>query len=1467
MKSFIMASICIVFSIVLSADTLQYIHNNTLLSANTPIIINSDYGPRNKSDDDFEYDFHGGIDYGIPAHDLVLSIVDGTIKKIVRSGTFIYLAIESPSGHHYAYEHLFPTQLQMPVVDGNFVFTQGINSNNDIVNAILYFGVTPPKIYVDADNVTVTYNNVTYTPAQTTRTVNAGDPIGPCGGSGGYSPHLHLGLIEDINASSLLGDANSNNPFLYIDHQTNDWEVQPINQANGYCTLNYNQCSTIRARIQAVADRQNYSNLTGTIEQVSFLLRKAQDTEYALIQGPNYVSNIKYGGGINETAYPSRIYTTCGSISDTGVYPHMYDDGAYDNFYFSDFLVSIHRTNIHSTANHINDARYPDGTYYLKAVITTIDDDVTECEFEDPIVINRFKTNLTGMTIRSGSGRRLYEGNWTWDGEDMVFSSTDYSAALPADYLTFRMTTSEPMNNLSLELPELNSGVLVATPVDGYNDMMWQVEYQLVDVPRGTYSIEVTGIDAQGDELQADPSVVSIRYGDTFWSPTPCPGADTSHSLKVEAPEREPLCLVLSLDVSGGMSDAYYIGNDRYPYTFPAAMLTMKHAICRLLHQLEVGDYVSLVSFASETFPLGSPTFQLTDSPFVQITSQADIDELEDIVLSAGEHYNLWDNWAHHSYLGRNLMFIVDNILPNSPVPENTSILMFTEGLSDPFDASLTNTAGLPDGYYYPNWIDLVKYPMGSNSHQIAFYSPEAANIALDEWNNTSSHNASFYPILFSQWWQYILGNYTPPVSGDPHGLNTTGLLQKICESSDGYMRYCKRDTLLDTIALAGIADAVVNELAGYEEVDSDYFQFYDWDYWHGSMEIETEHETTFFVDSLSTDVKFLLSWDRYYSSHEMELMDPVGVIVTSAYPGVDIYAPNTESNTYRMIDVFNPMPGTWTMTSINTTCGCLIAGNELEFHGGYKQDNLCASAYVLSNLHMDINTYPESPNSQETVFFNCTISDGYETGYGADVDVTINTYHKWNDSIEIPLYDYGVHGSNLPGDGTYVSSYSDPRAIFRIRHVITSANKCINDNMCFQRKKERVSYSRTSLFSQEIEYEGGIWNWICFPKLYNNPDGDSYAEFVLSPFFTMPYTLQHYMNAIKCDGSGVLQIPSEMSIISSPLGYKLYFDEDAIISYLPTGELYDESALVQLRADQENWIGYFCEETTSPEDAFATAFSHLYAIEAQDWSMKKIDGVWRYSGAPSTRPWMEYGKGYVVRTDRDVSFMWNTSIVTPASDRQEPLIFSFEDKPEYHAILIDTLDVEEDPLEVAVYQGDTCIGATVFEEYPIQILAYVEEDSVRQDSLEIQFVVAYDQRSLCTIDHFDLLNESTMKYETERTKIPTNERFHVLRMSDDDGVVSYTSAQLSQNFPNPFNPTTTINFSIPQDSHVELCVYNIRGQRVKKLADDEFPAGNHNIEWSGKDEHGRQVASGVYLYRLMVNGKKVGIKKMLLLK
>jgi hypothetical protein len=112
------------------------------------------------------------------------------------------------------------------------------------------------------------------------------------------------------------------------------------------------------------------------------------------------------------------------------------------------------------------------------------------------------------------------------------------------------------------------------------------------------------------------------------------------------------------------------------------------------------------------------------------------------------------------------------------------------------------------------------------------------------------------------------------------------------------------------------------------------------------------------------------------------------------------------------------------------------------------------------------------------------------------------------------------------------------------------------------------------------------------------------------------------------------------------------------------------------------------------------------------------------------------------------------------------------------------------------------------------------------------------------------------------------------LKQIDNDGDFEYspiveveinnipTQISLEQNYPNPFNPTTTIKFGIPEAGVVDLRVYNILGEEVAQLVNKELQPGDHSVTFGGNN-----LSSGLYIYRINVEGKFSSVKKMLMMK
>jgi len=101
---------------------------------------------------------------------------------------------------------------------------------------------------------------------------------------------------------------------------------------------------------------------------------------------------------------------------------------------------------------------------------------------------------------------------------------------------------------------------------------------------------------------------------------------------------------------------------------------------------------------------------------------------------------------------------------------------------------------------------------------------------------------------------------------------------------------------------------------------------------------------------------------------------------------------------------------------------------------------------------------------------------------------------------------------------------------------------------------------------------------------------------------------------------------------------------------------------------------------------------------------------------------------------------------------------------------------------------------------------------------------------------------------------------------ANEDGTNTPVYSSLQQNFPNPFNPETTISFEMLKSANTDLSIYNVKGQLVKTLFNGVAAKGKTSVVWTGTDNNGSKVSSGIYFYRLNT-GDKVETRKMMLMK
>ncbi len=128
-------------------------------------------------------------------------------------------------------------------------------------------------------------------------------------------------------------------------------------------------------------------------------------------------------------------------------------------------------------------------------------------------------------------------------------------------------------------------------------------------------------------------------------------------------------------------------------------------------------------------------------------------------------------------------------------------------------------------------------------------------------------------------------------------------------------------------------------------------------------------------------------------------------------------------------------------------------------------------------------------------------------------------------------------------------------------------------------------------------------------------------------------------------------------------------------------------------------------------------------------------------------------------------------------------------------------------------------------------------------------------------IIHFN--NGETTQFDTSDI---TEITFDNVSIEEVVNFISQIPIKFLKNYPNPFNPTTKIAFEIGESGTTKVEVFNIKGQKVKTLINERMNAGEHSVIWNGKNNNNKQVVSGVYFYRVSVNGSQ-RTNKMIMLK
>ncbi len=404
----------------------------------------------------------------------------------------------------------------------------------------------------------------------------------------------------------------------------------------------------------------------------------------------------------------------------------------------------------------------------------------------------------------------------------------------------------------------------------------------------------------------------------------------------------------------------------------------------------------------------------------------------------------------------------------------------------------------------------------------------------------------------------------------------------------------------------------------------------------------------------------------------------------------------------------------------------------------------------------------------------------------------------------------------------------------------------------------------------------GYEWRWMCYPALdilTNEKDyvGDM-AKYLLADIMVQPYTYLDTLFWRTVGDPGDLHKifydddswESDEHILTSRQGYKFKMLNEEPITIDVPGFLEEPDTEIPLVAEgNENWIGYFIDETQDVNDAFENSIDNMYFIQTQNWTYQREEpepeSPWV---RPQDRRALNYGDCVVVKCFEDEDFVWSyTGGGEPPEERGKALNFDYEEKADYIPIYIE-LNPEELPMEVAVYIDDECKGAEIVTDEEMDIRAYMLDGTTGDMTFEMYYGDKAGNKKV--IDYFTY-DPKAMELHQGTVHVEEVKDYYMVSFKDEGHSFTPTDYKLI-NFPNPVSNSVTIRYSLPNTEHIELSIYNCKGQYITTLKDDEQSSGFHTVTWNGKDEHGKNAPNGVYFYRLSTSGKDI-VKKMLLMR
>ena len=432
------------------------------------------------------------------------------------------------------------------------------------------------------------------------------------------------------------------------------------------------------------------------------------------------------------------------------------------------------------------------------------------------------------------------------------------------------------------------------------------------------------------------------------------------------------------------------------------------------------------------------------------------------------------------------------------------------------------------------------------------------------------------------------------------------------------------------------------------------------------------------------------------------------------------------------------------------------------------------------------------------------------------------------------------------------------------------------------------------------LDFEGGNEalhltpgpNWISIPRLQNNST-TNYMEYDTIPDvfdrnrFASPYstlTLEHnrvfsstdeqdYTADWKEEGGWNFEPedPDNQNAFSYR-GYILELEPDGNNTLYMKGQIKDPATSFPLYKDKKNWVGYFLVQEQDIFDALGNTADSLNFIKHQDWTC--LRGL-PYGPEPNPESnWfcdntvhnIKYADMVVLKGGRsDFVFQWSINGQLPGDENatQNPAYYSYEEQSNYTPLLIE-LDSADNPQEIAAFVNDTCIGATVVQQGDsiVAMRAYLQGSA--GDSLT--FEKHYANKSTADRIRSYYVWDSGKQLKQKRTvRLGERKDHYFISFKQQKAGKRETDKLDFHIWPNPAADRLFYRFTLDEETHVSIAVFDIRGKLVAEPLHDAMQAGSTQGVIMLKSFTGEKLNTGIYLVKVkagqILETKKVIVK------